>query len=54
MARSKTGLGIFLGVLPSFGLALINIAGVAFLVLYIIGVIIIAVVQSRKNNARIP
>jgi hypothetical protein len=93
MARSKTGLGIFLGVLPiplmvvitrwsiersiercmeeacassglpdgcamaefgcnewpSLGLALINIAGVALIILYFIGVIIIAVVRSRND-----
>jgi hypothetical protein len=34
---------------PSLGLALINVAGILILVLYIIGVIVIAVVQSRKN-----
>ena len=34
---------------PSLGLALINVAGIFTLVLYIIGVIVIAVVQSRKN-----
>jgi len=34
---------------PSLGLALLNVSGIALLVLYIIGVIIIAVVQSRNN-----
>ena len=34
---------------PSLGLALINIAGVLDLVLYIIGIIVIAVVQFRRN-----
>jgi hypothetical protein len=38
---------------PSLGLALLDLAGVALIVLYIIGVIIIAVVQSRNNQGRI-
>jgi hypothetical protein len=38
---------------PSLGLALLDISGVALIVLYIIGVIIIAVVQSRNNQGSI-
>jgi hypothetical protein len=38
---------------PSLGLALLDISGVALIALYIIGVIIIAVVQSRNNQGRI-